>query len=584
MLTRLLVRNFKRFEEVDIPLDSPVLFVGPNNSGKTTLLQALALWDLGMRRWREKGAGRDAPKRPGVVVNRRDVVAVPGLSAKQLWRRLHVRNVTRVDGQQRTDNIRIEILVEGQTRGRAWKAGLEFDYANQESFYCRPLRLVPDGSRRMEVPDGADEVRIGYLPPMSGVASVEPRLEPGAVNVRLGEGRTADVLRNLLARLEELEHSETESASSRGWTRLVRDIEELFLVRLDAPRYIPERGEIAMSYKDDGVRYDLTASGRGMLQTLLLLAYLSLHPGIVLVLDEPDAHLEVVRQREIYDLLRTRAEENGSQLIVASHSEVLLQQAAGPDTVIAFVGTPHDMADRKSQVAKALREIGYGDFEQARKAGFILYVEGDSDRPILSALAERTGNREAAEALKAGFARPVGNHPSKAVQHYWGLREAHGRLRGAALFDRLKGELPENRGGLPMWTWRRREIENYIVTRDTLLAFARASAERAGSLFGPDLRRKRERAMEDAIRKVEVAFEVLEKDPWSPDTKVSEEVLPPILRRFAELASIPNPLRRKRDYAKLARYVPEEDLDQEVREKLDAIAAEYAKSTPDLPF
>ena len=42
MLTRLTVRNFKRFEEVVIDLDSPVLFIGPNNSGKTTALQALA--------------------------------------------------------------------------------------------------------------------------------------------------------------------------------------------------------------------------------------------------------------------------------------------------------------------------------------------------------------------------------------------------------------------------------------------------------------------------------------------------------------------------------------------------------------
>lgn len=51
MLTRLTIRNFKRFEDVEIELASPVVFVGPNNSGKTTALQALALWELGLRRW-----------------------------------------------------------------------------------------------------------------------------------------------------------------------------------------------------------------------------------------------------------------------------------------------------------------------------------------------------------------------------------------------------------------------------------------------------------------------------------------------------------------------------------------------------
>ena len=42
MLTRLLVRNFKRFGEVEIDLGSPVVFIGPNNSGKTSDMQALA--------------------------------------------------------------------------------------------------------------------------------------------------------------------------------------------------------------------------------------------------------------------------------------------------------------------------------------------------------------------------------------------------------------------------------------------------------------------------------------------------------------------------------------------------------------
>lgn len=48
MLTKLTIRNFKRFGEVEIELGSPVVFVGPNNSGKTSALQALALWDIGL--------------------------------------------------------------------------------------------------------------------------------------------------------------------------------------------------------------------------------------------------------------------------------------------------------------------------------------------------------------------------------------------------------------------------------------------------------------------------------------------------------------------------------------------------------
>ena len=199
MLTRLIIRNFKRFGEVEIELGSPVVFIGPNNSGKTSAMQALALWDIGLQRWNEKRSGRSTPeKRPGVTVNRRDLVAIPVPDANLLWRDLHVRDVRQVEGRPQTSNIRIDLIVEGASNDRCWTCGLEFDYANEESFYCRPLR-VSDGKApdRMPIPEEAGDARIAFLPPMSGLAATETRLDGGAVNVRIGEGRTAEVLRNL---------------------------------------------------------------------------------------------------------------------------------------------------------------------------------------------------------------------------------------------------------------------------------------------------------------------------------------------------------------------------------------------------
>lgn len=38
MLTRLIIRNFKRFESVDVELGKSVVFIGPNNSGKPSLV------------------------------------------------------------------------------------------------------------------------------------------------------------------------------------------------------------------------------------------------------------------------------------------------------------------------------------------------------------------------------------------------------------------------------------------------------------------------------------------------------------------------------------------------------------------
>jgi len=285
MLTRIKIRNFKRFGDVEVDLGNPVVFIGPNNSGKTSALQALALWQVGLSRWNEMRKGKGTPeKRPGVTINRRDLVSVPVPDAKLLWRNLHVRDVKKTETGQDTKNVRVDIIVEGVTNDKPWECGFEFDYANDESFYCRPLRVANgDSGKRMVIPEEAAKTLVAFLPPMSGLAATETRLDQGAINVRVGEGQTAAVLRNLCFVIHgnEPEH----------WKKLVEHIEELFGSVLDPPRYIPERGELVMTYTENEVRLDLSSSGRGLQQTLLLLSYMFANPNSVLLLDEPDAHL-----------------------------------------------------------------------------------------------------------------------------------------------------------------------------------------------------------------------------------------------------------------------------------------------------
>ena len=565
MLTRLIIRNFKRFENVDIELGNPVVFIGPNNSGKTSAMQALALWDTGLKRWNEKRSGKSMPeKRPGVTVNRKDVMALPVPSAALLWRGLHTRDVRTAGGRQRTANVRIDVIVEGISAGGAWTCGLEFDYANEESFYCRPLRNGENGER-MPIPDAARSARITFLPPMSGLAATETRLDSGAVNVRIGEGRTAEVLRNLCYRVLE--------ESGDGWKLLADRTEALFGARLDEPRYVEERGEIEMTYRENGITLNLSSSGRGLQQTLLLLAYMHANRGAVVLLDEPDAHLEILRQRQTYRLLTEVAAEQGSQIIAASHSEVLLNEAAEKDLVVAFVGAPHRIGGGTSQVRKALAEIGFDQYYQAEQNGWVLYVEGSTDLGVLQAFARRLGHEEATRALERPFVHYVGNQPREAERHYYGLREALPVLKGVALFDRLENQA-QNDGPLRRLIWRRREIENYICTRATLTAYARASAAADGPmpLFTAAETDKRSRAMDEAIDEIERAMETLGRgSPWGADATVSDDFLTPLFDAYFRKLGLPN-LMSKKNFHELAGHVPEIEIDSEIREKLDAIA------------
>jgi len=566
MLTKIIVQNFKRFGRVEIELGNPVVFIGPNNSGKTSALQALALWDVGLKRWNEKRKGKRTPeKRPGVTINRRDLVAIPIANANLLWRDLHVRDVQKINGKQQTKNVRMDIIVEGVTEDKAWTCGLEFDYANEESFYCRPLRLSnekdPD---RMLIPDEAEKVRIAFLPPMSGLAANETRLDPGAIHVRIGEGRTAEVLRNLCYRIYE---------ENRGdWGKIVGYIQSLFGVELEGPEYIAERGEITMGYRERETLLDLSSSGRGLQQTLLILAYMYANPNTVLLLDEPDAHLEILRQRQIYQMLIDVGGKNGSQLIIASHSEVLLNEAADRDVVVAFVGKPHRMDNRSSQVLKALREIGFEHYYLAEQTGWVLYLEGATDLAILRSLAEKLDYQEALRVLERPFVHYVGNQPNEVRRHFYGLREAVPDLKGIAIFDRLDRSLPEDLGAEGM-VWKRREIENYLCYPETLEAYSQAivDEEFPGPLFASLESERRVKAMQASIREVQQALETLGKgSPWDPDTKVSDDFLVPLFEKYFKKLGLPNVMAKK-NFHELARFVPKDKIDPELREKLDAI-------------
>jgi hypothetical protein len=571
LLTKVTIRNFKRFEDVTIELGNPVVFIGPNNSGKTTALQALALWDLGLRRWREKRGSEPPEKRPGVTINRRDLIALPIPNASLLWRGLHVRDTRRVEDKTQTQNVRIDIIVEGVNEGKHWTCGLEFDYANEESFYCRPLRASEERSpKRWPIPAEAGVDRIAFLPPMSGLAANETRLDPGAIGVRLGEGRTAEVLRNLC-------YLVFSSLGEDHWRKLRGRMHDLFKIQLDEPLYIPERGEITMTYTDpSGIRLDIAAAGRGLQQTLLILAHLTLNPKSVLLIDEPDAHLEILRQRQIYQVLSDSAHEYSSQVVIASHSEIILNEAADRDVVVAFLGRPHRIDDRGSQLLKSLKEIGFDQYYQAEQTGWVLYLEGSTDLAILRAFA-RALDHPAGEVLERPFVHYVENQPRKAQDHFYGLREARPDLRGYALFDRLTQSF-EHRPHLEQKEWLRREIENYLCYRETLLAWAQeeGALNGGGPLFGVTWRQQ----MEDSIAEVERALTVLGKSPWSPDTKVSDEFLSPLFDHFFKRLNLPN-LMRKTDYHTLARHVPKEMIDPEVIGVLDKILAVCLQARPE---
>ena len=207
-----------------------------------------------------------------------------------------------------------------------------------------------------------------------------------------------------------------------------------------------------------------------------------------------------MRQRQIYQLLTELAERQGSQVIAASHSEVVLNEAADRDIVIAFVGKPHRINDRGSQVLKALTELGFDQFYQAEQTGWVLYVEGATDLAILKAFA-KTLAHPAAEVLDRVFVSYVStNLPQRLPATISGVCTRRRRIWSAWRCSTGWTKKLQEGGPLTELTWRRREIENYLCQESVLLRYARY--ELADDLFGAAEAERREAAMREAIHEV----------------------------------------------------------------------------------
>jgi len=527
MLTKLIIKNFKKLEYAEFGLERSVVFVGPNNSGKTSALQALSLWELGLRKWAEQ-RGKQAVI---TTINRYDIYAAPVPSVGQLWKDLNVEN-----------NF-IEIFAAGFTQGKTWRVGFQFIYANHESINCR---ISSESDALTDIFQNGLLEQVGFLPPLSGLAAIEDKLPIGSIRTRIGEGRTAEVLRNLCWLVYE----------QNRWQELAQLIQDLFQVDIDPPEFNGLTGRLSATYREINQKesMDLTNSGRGFQQILLIFSYVFFKKNTILLVDEPDAHLEILRQKEIYNRLSALVRSQQSQLIIATHSEAILNEAANADKIIAFLGAPH-VVNNKKQIVKALTTIGFDQYLLAAQKKRVIYLEGSTDFLMLKAWAKVLNHPLLPYLINNPFVKYVANNPFDARNHFYGLKEAVPDLKGVALYDRLDCKLQST--DLQEMMWQRREIENYLPIPEVVERY----------LDGGSLSLIRD-LMSDYMPPIAKKDK---RESWWFDTKMSDDFLDKIFRRYFQILKQPVSLMSKSNYYELALLAKSEELDEEVTKKLDAL-------------
>lgn len=578
------IENFKRFgDRQRIELAHPAVLIGPNNCGKTSAIQALALWSQAVRTWYDVRKDSSAKERTATSLNRLNIVAVPVQRTRFFWHNTQVRTGSK--------NVEMVITVGVEYRGKIVALPMRFRNQGDELVYCTPDPAVLGD---LELIRHAALLEVELLYPMSGLETEEPLLQPGRIDVLLGQGQTAQVLRNLCLMVAR--------NSGDDWKRIAALMKRLFDVELSEP-VETSRGSIDLQYRQPGVKetLDVSSSGRGFQQMLLIFAYLYSHKGSVLLVDEPDAHLEILRQKQVYVLLRDIASENGSQVVMVTHSEVILDEALDNNLTLLLNGRADDLA-KKQDIRNSLKHFGAEHYVKARERGYVLYVEGSTDVDMLRALAEHLDHPAAKrwderinsfyvqnnypdQNLDAELERVEGGFGVTPQQHFNGLRNLLPQLRGLAILDNdgrdRKSALV---GPLKTVYWKRYEAENYFITPELLRTYARGCYP-ADDLFA----QQTHAAIEDVLDALvlEQVFDGVQADMgawqqagedvarvlWEAKTErrklstFAEE----FFRRLADRLGGAM-LLRKGELHRLVAHVQPDSIAAEVREKLDLLA------------
>ena len=467
------INNFKSYRSSGrIPLEHPSVLIGPNNCGKTTALQAIALWSTAVRTWQQESKDSKAKQRTGKPLNRLAIQSVPVPKTRHFWKNLKVSG----------HDLHISIGLEHQDTVVPIKMVFRH-HASDELIYAEPH---PSTASHPQALARAAELDVALLYPMSGISADEPLITRNRIDYHMGRGSTAEVLRNLCLVVHQ--------NNPDDWQDITQLMHRLFKVNLTIPLE-NDGGSLDLFYEQMGADrpLDLSLAGRGFQQMLLILAHLYCHKGSVLLIDEPDAHLEILRQQQIYSLLSTIADRNRCQVLIATHSEVVMQEALENNLTLILDGNADDLAS-KPDIRESLKNFGAVHYVRARETGHVLYLEGSTDLAMLRAFADRLKHpvrdliadgshlnvyylqdnrpnpsqspQEQLDAVEGAFGQ-------KARDHFFALRRILPDLRGLEIIDNdNRGLQPSDEGGFIRSPWKRYELENYFVTPQVLLDWA----------------------------------------------------------------------------------------------------------------
>ena len=392
-LISLEIEGYKKFEKhITIPFQSGThLIIGKNNSGKSTILQALTLWNFCVQyvkvnrpnllfkepNKQEKWSGQGV----SMTLNQLAVLNIP--NARHIWPDLKLE-------QLRTYTTRIKCNWKTKTDKTDLSLTLWIAYNSQNTVN---INFSSNFKEHSILKDNLQNhvLTIAYLPYLSHVVVEEPFYQKGLINSMISQGRPGEVLRNIIHQID-----------SERWKKLEEIITKEFeeVNDLQRPEYKPEFERYLQIYRDrrpnntergkkQDQNQDIMVEGSGFLQWLSIFSYVLYADVDVILLDEPDAHMHPNMQANLYEKLIEHGE--GKTIIIATHSSTMAYSAVEKEKAVITIYEENSETEieeivDENQLQKFLPKIDTKLsklLKQLFTAKRVLVVEGSTDEQYL---------------------------------------------------------------------------------------------------------------------------------------------------------------------------------------------------------
>lgn len=401
---------------------------------------------------------------------------------------------------------------------------------------------------------------ITLIPSFFNVVINEERKSPARYNSMLKTGNYNQLFRNILLDLKEKNKEdtceETKNPQIDKFYKLQQLVEKVFDIKDLDVEFVPEDHEyISATYKvekSDGKSYeriDISTLGMGTLQFIQVVAQVLLGNPIIILLDEPDAHLHSKLQIQIINLFKEFSDDYDVKFIIATHSKDIIN-SVNPRNVLSF--------NDKSELVSIDGSGGFIDIMKNLGATTeeiiglnigkrIVIVEGEDDSLYIGKLCDKFKISENANYNLINYI-PVGgrqNVLSNQIDRFLTDINDLDDFYKVAVFDRdyrFNEQQTEDaeklrKKGFVVIEWRKKELENYLLVPNRIASVINKRYPQKNIILSHQVEKIIEgvyiESKEDIIFEFEKIIELREKRKIEESTKDKYEEI--VLNKESQL-------------------------------------------------